>query len=157
LSPFLSGFYLDVYACQEDVPFNTLEGYQALTASLKYPHVGGLSDPMAKAFFDGCAPIKPQPRDNWHVPVVSDIPTLSFGSTFDVQTPASWAKIAIEKLTNAQAFIIPEAGHGAVLYQPCVAEMGVAFIDNPRRRFDTSCPDSIKTDWHIAPWVTAGK
>ncbi|WP_284180086.1 alpha/beta hydrolase [Rhabdaerophilum sp. SD176] len=85
------------------------------------------------------------------------MPTLSFGSTFDTQTPASWAKIAIEKLTNAQAFMIPEAGHGAVVYQPCVAEMGVAFIDNPKRRFDNSCARSIKVDWHIAPWVAAPK
>ncbi len=157
LGSFLSGIYLDIYACQEDIPFNTLEGYKALTAKLKYPHVGALSDPLAKAFYDGCRSIKPQPRENWHVPVKSDIPTLSFGSVFDVQTPASWAKTAIEQMTNAQAFIIPEAGHGALLYQPCVAEMGVAFIDNPKRRFDNSCAESIRVDWHIAPWVSAQK
>jgi hypothetical protein len=85
--------------------------------------------------------------------VQSAIPTLSFGSLFDIQTPPSWAKTAIEKLSNAQAFMIPEAGHGALIYQPCVSEMGVAFIDNPKRRFDNSCADSIKIDWHIAPWV----
>lgn len=157
LSPFLSGFYLDVYACQEDIPFNSVEGYKALTAKLKYPHMGKLADDLAKQFFDGCGPIRPRPRENWHVPVQSDIPTLSFGSTFDVQTPASWARIAIEKMTNAQAFIIPEAGHGAVAYQPCVAEMGVAFIDNPKRRFDNSCAQSIRIEWHIAPWVSAAK
>lgn len=157
LSPFLSGLYLDVYACQEDIPFNSFDGYVALTAKLKYPHMGKISDETSKLFFDGCSPIKPQPRDNWHVPVQSNIPTLSFGSTFDVQTPASWARIAIEKLTNAQAFIIPEAGHGAVAYQPCVADMGVAFIDNPKRRFDNSCAQSIKIDWHIAAWVSAGR
>jgi hypothetical protein len=49
--------------------------------------------------------------------------------------------------------MIPEAGHGALIYQPCVSEMGVAFIDNPKRRFDNSCAESIKIDWHIAPWV----
>jgi pimeloyl-ACP methyl ester carboxylesterase len=157
LGSFLSGFYLDIYACQEDIPFNSLDGYKAMTAKLKYPHVGDLSDDLAKAFYDGCGSINPQPRENWHVPVKSDIPTLSFGSTFDVQTPASWAKVAIEQMTNAQAFVIPEAGHGALLYQPCVAEMGVAFIDNPRRRFDNSCAESIRIDWHIAPWVAGRK
>jgi pimeloyl-ACP methyl ester carboxylesterase len=157
LGSFLSGIYLDIYACQEDIPFNTLEGYKALTAKLKYPHIGSLTDDLAKAFYDGCSSMKSQPRENWHVPVKSDIPTLSFGSVFDVQTPASWAKIAIEQMTNAQAFIIPEAGHGALLYQPCVAEMGVAFIDNPKRRFDNSCARSIKVDWHIAPWVSGQK
>ncbi|OYX01760.1 MAG: hypothetical protein B7Z14_05250, partial [Bosea sp. 32-68-6] len=59
------------------------------------------------------------------------------------------------KLSNAQAFMIPEAGHGALIYQPCVGEMGVAFIDNPKRRFDNACAASITIDWHIAPWVTS--
>jgi pimeloyl-ACP methyl ester carboxylesterase len=156
-TPFFYQFFLDVYACQEDVPFSSLEGYQAAATKLKYPHVGELSDPLAKGFFEACAQFKSQPRENWHVPVQSDIPTLSFGSLFDIQTPASWAKAAIEKLSNAQAFMIPEAGHGAVIYQPCVSEMGVAFIDNPKRKFDNSCAESIKVDWHIAPWITNPK
>lgn len=153
-TPFFYQFFLDVYACQEDVPFSSFEGYQAASAKLKYPHVGELSDQLAKGFFEACAQFKSQPRENWHVPVQSDIPTLSFGSLFDIQTPASWAKAAIEKLSNAQAFMIPEAGHGAVIYQPCVSEMGVAFIDNPKRKFDNSCAESIKVEWHIAPWVS---
>jgi pimeloyl-ACP methyl ester carboxylesterase len=157
LDPFVSGLYLDIYACQEDVPFATLDGYKAATAALKYPYLGDLTDSSAKLLFDSCKPLRPQPRENWHVPVQSSIPTLSIGGLYDTQTPASWAKLAIEKLSNAQAFIIPEAGHGAVLYQPCVAQMGVAFTDNPRRRFDNACAQSIKVNWHIAPWVTPGK
>jgi pimeloyl-ACP methyl ester carboxylesterase len=153
LMPFFNQFFLDVYACQEDVPRSSFEGYQATMATLKYPRIGALTDELAKGFFEACAQFKPQPRENWHVPVQSAIPTLSFGSLFDIQTPPSWAKTAIEKLSNAQAFMIPEAGHGALIYQPCVSEMGVAFIDNPKRRFDNSCAESIKIDWHIAPWV----
>jgi pimeloyl-ACP methyl ester carboxylesterase len=154
LMPFFNQFFLDVYACQEDMPFSSWEGYQAASIALKYPRIGTLTDQLAKGFFEACAQFRPQPRDNWHVPVQSDIPTLSFGSLFDVQTPPSWAKAAIEKLSNAQAFMIPEAGHGALIYQPCVGEMGVAFIDDPKRRFDNSCAESIRIDWHIAPWVT---
>jgi hypothetical protein len=87
------------------------------------------------------------------VPVESAIPTLSIGGFYDTQTPASWAKVAVETMSNAQAFMIPEAGHGAVLYQPCVAQVGVAFTDNPKRKFDNSCAQSIRVDWYIAPWV----
>jgi pimeloyl-ACP methyl ester carboxylesterase len=152
-TPFFYEFFLDVYACQEDVPFSTFEGYQATAATLRYPRIGALTDSLAKGFFEACAQFRPQPRENWHTPVQSGIPTLSFGSLFDIQTPPSWAKAAIEKLTSAQAFMIPEAGHGALIYQPCVGEMGVAFIDNPRRKFDNSCAQSIRVDWHIAPWV----
>ncbi len=155
LMPFFNQFFLDVYACQEDVPRSSFEGYQATIATMKYPRIGALTDQLAKGFFDACAQFRPHPRENWHVPVQSDIPTLSFGSLFDIQTPPSWAKAAIENLSNAQAFMIPEAGHGALIYQPCVGEMGVAFIDNPKRRFDNSCAESIKIDWHIAPWVTS--
>jgi pimeloyl-ACP methyl ester carboxylesterase len=152
--PFFNQFFLDVYACQEDMPRSSFEGYQATIATMRYPRIGALTDQLAKGFFEACAQFKPQPRENWHVPVQSSIPTLSFGSLFDIQTPPSWAKAAIERLSNAQAFMIPEAGHGALIYQPCVSEMGVAFIDNPKRRFDNSCAASIRIDWHIAPWVT---
>ncbi|MCW1843076.1 alpha/beta hydrolase [Prosthecomicrobium hirschii] len=152
-TPFFYEFFLDVYACQEDIPFSSLEGYRAAAAGLRYPQIGPLSDPLAKGFFEACAQFKPQPRDNWHTPVQSAIPTLSFGSLFDIQTPASWAKAATERLSNAQVFMIPEAGHGALIYQPCVGEMGVAFVDNPKRKFDNSCAESIRVDWHIAPWV----
>ncbi|MCZ8041783.1 MAG: alpha/beta hydrolase [Beijerinckiaceae bacterium] len=155
LMSFFNQFFLDVYACQEDVPRSSFEGYRATVATLKYPRIGALTDELAKGFFEACAHFRPQPRENWHVPVQSDIPTLSFGSLFDIQTPPSWAKAAIEKLSNAQAFMIPEAGHGALIYQPCVGEMGVAFIDNPKRRFDNACADSITIDWHIAPWVAS--
>ncbi len=30
--------------------------------------------------------------------------------------------------------MIPEAGHGAILYQPCVSDLGVAFMNNPQRK-----------------------
>jgi pimeloyl-ACP methyl ester carboxylesterase len=155
--PFFNQFFLDVYACQEDASRSSLEGYQATIATLKYPRIGAITDQLAKGFFEACAQFKPQPRENWHVPVQSSIPTLSFGSLFDIQTPPSWAAVAVEKLSNAQAFMIPEAGHGALIYQPCVSEMGVAFIDNPKRKFDNSCAESIKIDWHMAPWVSSQK
>jgi hypothetical protein len=59
----------------------------------------------------------------------------------------------VEKLSNAQVFLIPEAGHGAVSYQPCVADMGVAFINNPQRKLSDDCAKSIKIDWHIPDWA----
>ncbi len=134
-----------------------MEGYKALNQTLKHPYLDKLTDGMAKAFFEGCSPIKPQPRDNWHVPVKSDIPTLSFGSDFDVQTPASWAKVAVGQLTNAQVFLIPEAGHGALVYQPCVGEMGVAFVDNPKRTLRRFLCPQHQDGVAYRSRVTAGK
>ena len=145
--------YLFNYACQEDVPFNTLEGYRAFTASQKYPHIGDVLDPLAEMVFGACTAFTPQQRDNWQVPVESDIPTLSIGGLFDTQTPASWSQRAVEKLSNAQVFMIPEAGHGSILYQPCVSDMGVAFINDPQRKLSDACPRSITFEWHIPDWA----
>lgn len=153
---FFDSMYLLNYACQEDIPFNTFDGYRKVAAGMKYPYLSDDYDPMVKNFFAGCAAFKPQERSNWHTPVVSDIPTLSIGGLYDVQTPASWAIVATEKLSNAQAFLIPEAGHGAVIYQPCVADMGVAFTNNPQRKLSDTCVKSIRIDWHIPGWAKSG-
>ncbi len=154
---FFSNLYLLNYACQEDMPFNSYEGYQKYTASLKYPYIGDAYDPLAKFMYGSCIPFKQQQRDNWQVPVESDIPTLSIGGLFDSQTPASWSKVAVEKLSNAQVFMIPEAGHGSLVYQPCVTDMGVAFINNPQRKLSDACPKSITITWHIPDWAKAAK
>lgn len=154
---FFTDLYLLNYACQEDMPFNSYEGYQKFTASQKYPYIGDPYDPLAKFVFGSCIPFKQHQRNNWQVPVVSGIPTLSIGGLYDSQTPASWAKVAVEKLSNAQVFMIPEAGHGSLLYQPCVTDMGVAFINNPQRKLSDACPKSIKITWHIPDWAKPAK
>lgn len=154
---FFRDLYLLNYACQEDMPFNTYEGYRKYTAGLKYPHIGDAYDPLAQFVYGSCIPFKMHQRDNWQVPVVSDIPTLSIGGLYDSQTPASWARVAVEKLSNAQVFLIPEAGHGSMIYQPCVTDMGVAFINNPQRKLSDACPKSITITWHIPEWAKAAK
>lgn len=154
---FFDNLYLFNYACQEDMPFNTLEGYRTFTASQKYPFIGDIYDPLAEMIFGVCREFTPQPRENWQVPVVSDIPTLSLGGLYDTQTPASWSRMAVEKLSNAQVFMIPEAGHGSLLYQPCVEDLGVAFINNPQRKLSDACPRSITITWHIPDWAKAAQ
>lgn len=154
---FFGDLYLFNYACQEDLPYNSFEGYQRFTAAQKYPYIGDDADDAARFVFGSCIPFKKVQRDNWQVPVKSDIPTLSIGSLYDSQTPASWAKIATEALTNAQVFMIPEAGHGALLYQSCVADMGVAFINQPGRKLSDDCAKSINIEWHIPDWAKAAR
>jgi hypothetical protein len=38
-----------------------------------------------------------------------------------------------------------------------IAEMRVAFIDNPQRKLDNKCAESIRIDWQIASWANAKK
>ena len=150
---FVGNLDLFIYSCQEDMPYNSLEGYKQATAGLNYPEIAALWDPAAAGYFADCALFTPHPRPGFHDPIVSDIPTLALGSTWDTQTAASWAQLAVETLKNGQAFIIPEAGHGALLYQKCAVDMGVAFINDPTRKLDDRCPQSSKPKFYIAPWV----
>jgi len=153
-SKFAGNAHLMIYACQEDLPHNSLAGYKELTASLDFPQLGLTQwDASAKNFYETCEQFEASPRPGFHEPVVSDIPTLSLGSTWDVQTAASWAEVAVETLPNGQAFIIPEAGHAAIVYQECAIDMGVAFINNPERKLGNQCAESIKPSFYIAPWV----
>ena len=61
---FFDTLYLFNYACQEDMPFNTLEGYRTFTASQKYPFIGDVYDPLAEMVFGVCKEFTPQQREN---------------------------------------------------------------------------------------------
>ncbi|MCC1480781.1 alpha/beta hydrolase [Roseibaca sp. Y0-43] len=144
-----------IYACQEDVPFNSMEGYQATTAALDYPQLGAIWTSNAGLLLLGVCPMFDQfPRERFQEVVESDIPTLSLGGTWDTQTSFNWAIEATRGLSNAQAFAFPEAGHGAVLYSKCVRDMAVSFTGNPNRRFDPeTCQTGVIPPFHIAEWV----
>lgn len=149
---FVSNGHLAVYACQEDVPYNSIEGYRKVTASLEFGKMlAPLYDRAAKGFFELCSKFEKHERPGFHDRVVSDIPTLAIGSSWDVQTAPSWPFFAAETLSNSQAYLIHEAGHGAALYQPCVVDMGVAFINDPARKLDNRCAESTRPDFYIAP------
>lgn len=152
-SGYLLGQHLATYACQEDVPFNSAAGFAEVTPTLHFPGLAAAYDSTIQSLFALCSKLAPQPREGFHEPVVSDIPTLAIGSMWDTQTAASWAGLAATTLVNGQSTVIPEAGHGAILYQRCAVDMGVAFFNAPMRKLDDRCAKSIKTEFYIAPWV----
>ncbi|MGH1467135.1 MAG: alpha/beta fold hydrolase [Cognatishimia sp.] len=152
---FAHGPDLAIYTCQEELPYNSLEGYRSLTAALEFPQLSALWDETAEGFFKDCGLFTPSPREGFHDVVQSDIPTLAIGSTWDIQTSFAWVDDATEGLTNSQTQIIPEVGHGALIYVPCVRDMTAAFFTDPTRQFDTSCADSQRKPYYIAPWVQA--
>ncbi|MGQ3037305.1 MAG: alpha/beta fold hydrolase [Neoaquamicrobium sediminum] len=146
---------LMLYACQEDMPFNSIEGYRETAADQPFD-VTAAWDNSALGFFSICKAFQPAERENWHDVVESDIPTVSIGSGWDTQTAASWAQEATRGLTNAQHFFIAEAGHGALAYRDCVKDMTAAFIDNPARKLGDQCvKETAVQPFYIAPWVKA--
>lgn len=152
---FLTMTDLWIYACQEDVPFNTMEGYRSLTASLEYPQTDAYWVGQAGLLLTQVCPMFEQhPRDNWQDVVKSDIPTLSLGSTWDIQTSFRWAEAVTEGLSNAQSFVIPEAGHGAVLYSSCARDMAESFVNDHSRIFaEGTCATDMLPPFHVADWV----
>ncbi|SLN11933.1 Tripeptidyl aminopeptidase precursor [Pseudoruegeria aquimaris] len=141
--------HLWIYACQESIPFNGYEGFRAVSAALPWPEAALVYDGPAREFFAACTAFDAAPRAGFHVPVRSEVPVLSIGSDWDVQTAPGWAALAAETLPNAQTFVIPEAGHGAIAYQPCVADMALAFLTAPGRALDERCVEASRPTFFI--------
>tara|TARA_B100000378_G_scaffold171878_1_gene138553 strand:+ start:78 stop:2480 length:2403 start_codon:yes stop_codon:yes gene_type:complete len=151
---FIKSVDLLIYACQEDIPYNSPEGYEQVVASLQYPDLDQMTVSSVASLYADCTLFEQLPETGFHEPVTADVPTLAFGSAWDVQTAQSWAADAAATLTNAQSFLIHEAGHGALIFKKCVADMAVAFFNDPARRFDDRCTDATKLkNYHIASWV----
>ena len=136
-----------IYACQEDVPWNNREGYAATIDQLakRYPAFAGLRG--STSFYDMCDPFEQHPRENFQTPIYSDVPVLVLNGLLDVQTSSKWGANAAETLGNSRNYVIPEAGHGTILYQPCANDISVAFINDPTAELDVSCIDDIRIDF----------
>lgn len=135
------------YACQEDVPWNSREGYEKRLEELteRYPFFAALKG--LNNFYDNCEGIEPQPRTGFQDPVVSDVPVLALNGLKDVQTSWKWGGLAVETLSNGRNYVIPEAGHGTIAYQTCPNDISVAFLNNPTAELDVSCIGEIKVNF----------
>jgi pimeloyl-ACP methyl ester carboxylesterase len=135
---------LHLYACQEHVPYNDMEGAMAAFEALEIPQVargkwGTLTNLMeyCELFPSGQEP------EGFHDPVESEIPALVLLGTADTQTATSWGLHAAESLDNSQVVIFPETGHGAIRYSQCAKDVGSAFYNNPDGEVDIACTEGL--------------
>jgi pimeloyl-ACP methyl ester carboxylesterase len=141
----LSAFQLGMYACQEDMAINSIEGARRLNATLGWPR--RLTDQFEQAiagFYESCAAFRPRTRPGWHDPVTSPVPALVFSGLSDTQTAASWGPETARHLPNGRAVVFPETGHGALAFSACAQDLGVAFIENPSAPLDTGCVAALR-------------
>ncbi|MFZ5961336.1 alpha/beta hydrolase [Thalassococcus sp. BH17M4-6] len=135
---------LFIYACQEDLPYNSRAGLEQRVADFPY---GVIATPAQVqgivSLYDVCDLFEPAPRDGFHDPVVSDVPVLSLGGTNDTQTSWRWSGEAAKTLSNAQVIIFPNSGHGASLYSRCGLDISAKFILDPEAKLDQSCVDDL--------------
>jgi pimeloyl-ACP methyl ester carboxylesterase len=148
--PMVGAIDLFVVACQESLPFNTREGFEAFNASLKFPFLAGDTAVQAQ-MFDICENFAAAPREGYHAPVTSSIPALVLYGLNDTQTSSADAKDTAARLGNARVLGFPEAGHGALMFSRCAKDVGLAFIERPDAELATGCIDSLKPAWVLPP------
>lgn len=151
MKPIVDILDLMVVACQEDMPFNSREGMQAVVAGLDYPFLAQSSYVDGTAF-DICQFLPPAlPTPGFHDPVRSDIPTLVLYGWNDTQTATAEALLAASTLERAQALGFPEAGHGALIFSQCAKDIGLAFVERPGEALATGCIERLKPVWMLPP------
>jgi pimeloyl-ACP methyl ester carboxylesterase len=145
-------FALDlmVIACQEQLPFNSPEGFAAYNATLKWPWLT-MSNKADSSIYGLCQLLPPAPRPEFLQPVSSDIPSMVVYGLNDTQTSSVDARHAAETLSRSQVIEVPEAGHGSIIFSQCVKDIGMAFIERPETAPDTSCLASLKPKFVLPP------
>lgn len=151
INPLVSVTDLALVACQEDVPFNTPEGFAAFNATLPWPFLARpeFAGDSLYGFCSGLAPALP--FEGFHDPVASDIPTLVLWGYNDTQTSMKDALLAAGSLANAQAVGFPEAGHGALIFSKCARDVGRAFIDMPGEPVNATCTEALRPRFVLPP------
>ncbi|QJF51625.1 alpha/beta hydrolase [Roseobacter ponti] len=141
-------FALGIIACQEDFPFNSLEGFERNLNNMRFPFLRADAD-GTRALYEFCNIFEPQPREGSHEPVVSDIPTLALAGQKDVQTNPDAAEMVVRTLTNAHAATFPSSGHAVVRFSQCAKDFTEAFIEDPSKRPDDSCIRDLKHKFYL--------
>ena len=132
------GMYFSVL-CHDEVPFSSLEGFEAARA--RHPELAGMFDhfeigPLA---FEAC--------DSWgagmagaaeNEPVRSAIPTLIMTGQYDPIVPPAFGEGIAETLENATFLLFPGLSHGASGTE-CATRIMLAFLDDPEGVPDASC------------------
>jgi pimeloyl-ACP methyl ester carboxylesterase len=149
-APMVGFFDLMVTACQEQMPFNTIEGFNAYNATLKWPWLA-LSNKADSSMYGLCQLLPPAPRPEFLTPVSSDIPTMVVYGLNDTQTSSADARHAAKTLSRAQVIEVPEAGHGSIIFSQCVKDIGMAFVERPETAPDTACLASLKPKFVFPP------
>jgi pimeloyl-ACP methyl ester carboxylesterase len=142
---------LMVIACQESMPFNSREGYDAFNATLRWPWLtlSNKADPSIYAQCDMLMP--PAPRPEFWDPVSSEIPTLVVYGLNDTQTSSADARRAASTLSAAQVIEVPEAGHGAIIFSQCVKDIATAFIERPETAPEGACLADLRPRFVLPP------
>jgi pimeloyl-ACP methyl ester carboxylesterase len=135
------GMHLSV-TCAEDVPFMTKT---AIDQAIEGTYLRGYR------VLQQVAACREWPRgaipQDFHKPIVSDIPTLIISGPYDPVTPPRWAEQVLPHLARAKHVLIPEGHHGpgGLTSPECFTGMLQTFFDRGSTDgLDTSCVSAMK-------------
>ncbi|MBR9894132.1 alpha/beta hydrolase [bacterium] len=144
-------FTLGIIACQEDFPFNSLEGYNAVAVDYRFPSIDAGVRESTAPLYGFCDLFDKHPREGFHDPVESDIPVLAMSGTKDTQTNPDAAENVVRTLTNGQAVLFPEAGHAVIMFSQCAKDVAEGFIETPTAPVNAACTAALKPSFHVPP------
>jgi len=135
---------LGTYACQEDFPFNSPEGFDAISAEYRFPLINDGIREDTYSIYGFCDLYEKSPRAGFHEPVSSEIPVLATAGMKDTQTNPSAAVSVVRTLPNGQAVTYPEAGHGVIVFSKCAMDIAAAFLEDPWAKVNDTCVEGLK-------------
>ncbi len=138
--------------CQEEVPFNTLEGAEALSVGIP-PQIANSMLLSVEQTFATCelwgVPASPAIENE---PVISGIPTLVLSGNYDPITPPAWGDEAQRYLSNSVHFVFAGIGHGAVDTHPCPTQIALEFLETlDPSSLDSSCVGNMTAPKFFVP------
>ncbi|NNE65084.1 MAG: alpha/beta fold hydrolase [Pyrinomonadaceae bacterium] len=132
---FIWGMRYSVW-CREEMPFQDPDRIASQTK--RYSRLKGFS--IQPDFVEICRVWNVPPADPLeNEPVVSDIPTLVLGGSYDPNTPPLWGKLVTENLSRSFFFEFPDMGHLINFNSGCGIGMIGSFFVDPSKAPDSTC------------------
>ncbi len=138
--------------CHEEIPFSTLEQYQAVVAD--YPHLASFFQEsiVGEVMYHACATWESGRATTMENQAVSsNVPALVMQGEYDPITPPHWGQRAAETLSSGHYYLYPGVGHGASVVEGCPRDMMVAFLDDPTRAPDSACIAQMEDIQFVVP------
>ncbi|MAM60270.1 alpha/beta fold hydrolase [Maritimibacter sp. UBA3975] len=140
---------LGFIACQEDFPFNSREGYDAVAADYRFPLVDAYEREDVGPLYGFCDLFEHHPREGYHEPVESDLPVLAMSGMKDTATNPDAAKMVSRTLPNAQALLFPEAGHTVIQFSQCARDIAAGFLESPGEPVNDACIQGLRPTFYV--------
>jgi pimeloyl-ACP methyl ester carboxylesterase len=136
--------------CRENAP--DMKQVRANYNQMLIPQFGVRPLESAQQTADSCSiwPVEPAPASERALTDIR-IPTLVLQGRYDTQTDSTMAAQVMEGLRNGTWVEFSSTGHGVITFSQCAKDIGVAFVNNPERRPDTSCTADLFPEFVLPP------